>query len=123
MKRSILAACAVASLSFASAAQAQSQIKPADQADLECLAVTLVAGSQFPEGSAEHAGIAGGLMYFLGKLEGRTPGVDWLERLTGYLLTLDEAFMARAAPRCGAEMEAKGRALSEWGQRMTAMGQ
>lgn len=123
MKRLVLAACAAASLGFAGAAQAQSQIKPADQADMECLAVAAVVAGRAQAGSEEQAGAAGGVMYYLGRLEGRTPGVDWLEQLRGHLLTLDDAGLAAAAPRCGAEMVAKGKALTEWGQALAAEGQ
>lgn len=123
MKRLILAACAAASLGFAGGAQAQSQIKPADQADMQCLAVAAIVAGQAAEGTQEQAGAVGGIMYYLGKLEGRTPGVDWLAELTTHLQTLDEAGLAAAAPRCSAEMITKGQQLTEWGQKLAGQGQ
>ena len=31
------------------------------------------------------------MMYYLGRLEGRTPGVDWLERLGDHMDKVDES--------------------------------
>lgn len=117
MMKPLVAAAAALSLTFA-AGSATADIKAADRPDLECLAVISIMGGQNQGGPETQAGLAGGMMYYLGKLEGRTPDVDWLVELTNLLKTMDMAAFQAAAPRCGQEMQVKGQALVDWGAAM-----
>ena len=90
-------------------------LKPADLADLQCLALTAYAAAIAEPDSEERAGIASGVTYYLGRLQGRTPEVDWLPRLRSFSETLKPGELQAVAPRCGAE-------LIEIGRAMTAMG-
>ncbi|WP_296166192.1 hypothetical protein [uncultured Brevundimonas sp.] len=107
---------------MAGPALAQSRdIAPADLRDVECMAVVAVAGGAAEEGSDEQIGLIGGLMYFLGRLEGRTPGTDWLSYFGTYIQAPDiEKKLEAHYERCGQEMIDKGAALEEFGEIMQA---
>jgi hypothetical protein len=62
------------------------------------------------------AGLTGGMMYYLGRLEGRSPSIDWLRQLETYLTSIDEAELQSHLERCGAELSVKGAALVAWGE-------
>ena len=101
-------------------ALAQSRdIAPADLRDVECMAVVAVAGGAAEEGSDEQIGLVGGLMFFLGRLEGRTPGTDWLAYFGTYIQEPDiEKKLEVHYERCAQEMIAKGAALEQFGELM-----
>lgn len=120
MKRLMIVTALVGAMAFASGAQAQAT-KPQDLADLQCLALTAYLGGQVPEGDERRAGLAAGVMYYLGRLEGRTPGVEWLSRLAEYLETAQVAELQGQAQRCGEELKERGTALSTWGSRMAGV--
>lgn len=121
MKRLIAVATAALLLSAGVAsAQSTGALKPADRADLECMAVAAYYGGGVEDGSPEQAGLVGGLMYYLGKLQGRTPGVDWLAHLREMVLTMEPSDIEALGPRCGAEMSAIGTELEAWGNDMAA---
>lgn len=120
----LFAVAAVSALIAASSpAQAQPQVQPADLADLQCLGLAAVIAGQSEEGSAEQTGVVAGMMYFLGKLEGRTPGTDWLAELARHVEIWSPEDLQAVAPRCAQEMQVKGQALVDWGTAMQARGQ
>jgi hypothetical protein len=95
-----------------------------DQLDLNCVAVVMITASsgQYASDPKIQEGLSANLMYYVGKLEGRDPNFQLQERL--FPLLLDPKFMAEIVPderkRCGSEMIARGRALSEMGRAMQA---
>lgn len=116
----LMIAALVGAMALASGAQAQAT-KPQDMADLKCLALTAYLGGQMSEGDERRAGLAAGVMYYLGRLEGRTPGVEWLGRLAEYLETAEVADLQGEAQRCGEELKERGAALTTWGSRMAGI--
>ena len=101
-------------------ALAQSRdIALADLRDVECLAVTAVAVGATEAGSEQQMGLVGGMMYFLGRLEGRTPGTDWLSYFASYVQSPDiEKKLEAQYDRCAQEMIDKGNALVQFGEMM-----
>ena len=120
MKRLITAVALGAALTFAGAAQAQT--KPADQADLECMTLIGLVTEEAEEGSQEQADLDSVFMFYYGKLVGRTPNVNWLDRLVELTDRADEAWIAEVAPRCMAEMEVMGRDMIAWSEAAAAEG-
>lgn len=125
MKR--LIGITAALLLAASAAPVSAQdaaVGAADKADMQCFAVMAYLAGQYEEGSVEQTGLASGMMYFLGRLEGRAPDTDWLKALADYILTPDEtrlgAELETQRERCGVILQNRGQALVEWGAKMTA---
>ena len=103
-------------------ALAQSQeISPLDMRDVECLAITAVAVGSTQEGSSEQMGLVGGMMYFLGRLEGRTPSTDWLAYFAAYVQSPGvEKKLEAHYDRCAQEMIDKGAALVQFGEMIEA---
>ncbi len=60
--------------------------------------------------------LAPGLMYYLGRLEGRTPDVDWINRVVTYAEAADEAQLMSVQQRCSGELIAKGEEMLAKGQ-------
>ena len=121
MKRLITAAAIAAGLTLA-AGTAQAQTKPADQADLECLTLIGLVSETTEEGSQDQADLDSVFMFYYGKLVGRTPDVNWLDRLVDLTNRADDAWIAGVAPRCLAEMDVMGRDMIAWGEAMDAEG-
>jgi len=91
------------------------ELNAVDRADMQCFALTAYLTGQSTEGSQEQAGLVGGMMYFLGRLDGRTPGTDWLSKLADYLRTVEGAELEAQRERCGGIMVERGDALTRWG--------
>lgn len=85
------------------------------QRDLRCGAALTSVTSSVPE--AERGGVAAGAMFFIGRIEGRDPGVNLTEALIG--VVGDEKSFMSALPselkRCPAEMQVKGESLKSMG--------
>ena len=121
--KSLAVLLAAAGLLCAAPAAAQdANLAPADLADLQCMAlVAVMAGIAMEEGGdgeatdAELAGMSGGLMYYLGRLEGRSPGIDWLDQLVALLDKIELEELDAVAPRCSKELMEKGQALVAFG--------
>lgn len=92
-------------------------LKPEDRADLQCLTVTVVTigGSEDPE---IKTALASGATYYYGRLQGRTPGTDWLKRLEQYIRTEPLAELEANRLRCGQEMQTVGQAFIAMGADM-----
>lgn len=108
---------------FALAAAAVAPLEPASQQDLNCIAVFAMAAGGDTLSQEERTGVTGALMYYLGRIEGRSAGFELRPHLVSLLS--DEVFLTTRLPaeakRCGAEMQIKGTALTELGEAMKAM--
>lgn len=113
--RTIIAGLAFAALAGAAQAQAPVREKPADLADLQCMAIYAIMANQ-PE---HQSGAALGVFYHLGRLEGRGPGVDWLDRMRTYADATTLAELAPHGDRCGEEMSRAAQAMQAVGASMT----
>jgi hypothetical protein len=110
---SLLAAlAAVAALS--APADDLSDLKPADKADVQCMAVIVVAIGM-TEDPAQKAVMATGATFFFGRLQGRTPATDWLARFSAYIRTEPLADLDANRQRCAAEMQSMATAFSRAG--------
>jgi hypothetical protein len=106
----------------AAAAQTTPERSPQNRADLQCLGVTVV-GLGLTEGSeVEQIGLAAAMGYYIGRLEARAPGVNWLNAFETYLTTDFENEVEVQAERCAREMKAFGDRLSNWGEKMDSLG-
>lgn len=105
---------AAAILLAASPAAAQTRNGGSDQADMQCIAVFSVTAADESLTQDQRDGLAMGLIYYLGRLQGRSPSVDWYQRLTGYLLDVEVKDLEPHFERCAAEFEAQGRELEAW---------
>ena len=122
MKPLIAAACAAAVLS-AGAAQAQSRDANSAQdiADMQCMATFALIGASGDSDVQVMAGMA--LLYHLGRLEGRAPRVNWLQRFETWMRNLgDDKIMAEVAAheqRCLDDFGRKSDELGRSGERMS----
>ena len=106
----------VAALAFAPAAFAQDAAlprEPENAADMECLALIVVIIGM-DEAMGEQ--LALGAFYYLGRLEGRAPGIDWVDRALRYTEVVDEQTLFAPQQRCAAELMAKGEHMIRLGQ-------
>ena len=125
MKRLIGMTTAVLLTAAAAPASAQSAaVSAAEKADMQCFAVTAYLAGQYAEGSEEQIGLTSGMMYFLGRLEGRAGGTDWLKLIADYILEPDDAQLGAELDsqreRCGLLLQNRGQALVDWGAAVTA---
>lgn len=109
----LAAACAALTLTGGAAAQAYQPAspeaaRPENLADMQCMAVY---GYLAGQGDENVAAGALGMFYFLGRLEGRAPDVDWMREL--YLLTdtLTDEAIAPHFQRCGQLLIDRGEAM------------
>jgi hypothetical protein len=113
------------SMVVATAASAQSTAPmrdPTNRADVQCMAIMALGAGTAEEGSVAQLGLAVGMAYYLGRLEGRAPSVDWMAQFTEYLSGGDLEDEAKAqAERCGTEMISFGGRMTRWGERMQAL--
>ncbi|MBU1323984.1 MAG: hypothetical protein KJ676_01945 [Alphaproteobacteria bacterium] len=122
--KTLAALAATATLAFfAAPAAAQDPVlppNPQDAADMQCMALVVVLMGTADEAMA--AQLSPGLFYYLGRLEGRTPGTDWINVAGEYaaLSTVEQLFSVQQ--RCAAEMTAKGREMIEKGEAMQRRG-
>ena len=113
-----LAAAALALSLTAGAAAAQQPGETESQRDLTCMAVFLaIADSDEPE--MVQAGTIGSL-FFYGRLQGREPQVNWLERLAvlSEQMTLEQLY-ARGE-ECGAIVERVGQDMVAYAEQYEA---
>ena len=109
-----------ASLSVSSPALAvQDPVSQADRNDLECVALFALMASD----PAEQVNGSVGMVYYLGRLEGRNPGTDQVRRFYNWASTYTDAeigaMIERAAPRCGREMQTLGNTMITVGREMS----
>lgn len=92
-----------------------SDLKPADKADLQCMAVAVVAIGM-TEDDTHKAGLATGATFFYGRLQGRTPGADWLARFTTYIRSEPVDDLEAQRMRCAGEIGAMATAFTSAGE-------
>jgi len=113
---SLIAALAAGLVLSGAPAQAfnPADLKPEDRADLQCLAFASVSIGANPNEAARYA-LAAGASFYYGRLQGRTPGMDWMQTLRAYLLTEPRQELIANQGRCVQEMQAVGHAFSGLG--------
>ena len=98
------------------AAAAAAQPNPADLQDLRCIA-SIGALSAMVDKPDQKEKLLAGMLYFVGKIDGRSPGFDYQGQLTaimaqpGYV----EKELFADAQRCGDELKARGDQLQKIG--------
>ena len=118
--KTLIAGLAGALVLTTGAAQAQ-EISAADQQDMQCFALVAAqagVGEQSPE---MMAGLATAMMFYLGRMEGRSPDTDWLARIETYLRSSEIEKLSTHSERCAAELISKGKALTDWGARLQTL--
>ncbi|MBO9502628.1 hypothetical protein [Brevundimonas sp. A19_0] len=117
MKRVLASLTLGAALVATSApAFAQDPVPEIDRKDMECAALfALMAGSD-PQYQASGAM---GMAYFIGRLEGRNPGTNQVQRFSDWVNSQDEASLLTmidtAGERCATEMETLGTSMTTVG--------
>ena len=111
----ILGPIAIAALLAAWPAAAQNRNTPSELADMQCIAVFSLTSAEESLTEEQQNGLAMGLIYYLGRLQGQAPAVDWYQRLTAYLLDLDWKGLEPHFERCASDFEAEGLRLEAWG--------
>ena len=102
------------------AALSQAAPDPAadNEQDLRCIALI---AQIIPQAEGEgKSGLVGGLMYFLGRIEGRVPSYKFEDNLTRLLKQTTDFTADR--DRCAGILTEKGNQLSAIGNRATARG-
>jgi hypothetical protein len=112
----VLSAAALAACAAAFSARAADD--PASS-DIRCLAVAATLASN-ADPKIQNAGVMASL-YYLGKVDGRTPNLDLENRLKQELLQLQPQDLQADAVRCGAELARRGKAVSDIGARLKAL--
>lgn len=86
--------------------------------DTRCIAVVALTISQTKD-DKEKTGLSAGLMYFLGRIDARTPGYDLEAALRRILDAVEKGESLSAdAIRCGGILQQRGQYMMEFGQRM-----
>lgn len=124
MKKAMALAVALSvSASLSASPVLAEELAPADRADIQCFALTAAAANAAQADPQQMAGLVGGMMYYYGRLRGRTPDADWLAKIRTYLLSPGvEADLATQQARCGADMVETGTELAAWGEALQAEG-
>ncbi len=89
--------------------------------DLTCIAVISIAANS--AGAEQQAGLISGLMYFMGRVDHATPGVDYAGHLARIIEAKDgEARIKAASSRCSAKLGEVGGSMQRWGQALQGKG-
>lgn len=112
-----LIAALLSSLVLSAPSDGLADLKPEDRADLQCMAVAALAGAR--AGDTGQGATSATMMYYYGRLQGRTPGVPWLQRFADYLRAEPTADMEANRVRCGQEVQALGRDFMALGRQLT----
>jgi hypothetical protein len=89
--------------------------------DVRCLIVTFKATSS-ENPAAKTAGLIGS-MYFLGRLDGRTPNADLESQIIAQIKTMTSADYKAEAVRCGEILVVKGKTTTDMGHDLMKKGQ
>lgn len=105
-------------LALSSTAVQAQEISEVAMRDLTCFGVfaAVYGNPDLPITAEERAGVAMGIAYYLGRLQGRDPQIDWLD----YLQRNETAVYARVqqeseVQRCGAELVVIGESMMAFG--------
>lgn len=104
-------------LALAATAAASPQPSQADLQDTRCVAV-FASLSDMAEKPEDREKMLVGALYYVGKLDGRSPGFDLKGALVALVSQPDYATrqLRADAERCGAEMKARGAELQNLGK-------
>lgn len=112
--------CALVAASALVAAAAPSQAQDAVAQDMRCVAAFAMATGQTADPEKQGPLIAA-TMYFIGRLDGRAPGIDLEARLKAEVVRMAASGdVATDGKRCGELVGARGKDLMEIGQRLQA---
>lgn len=115
VRNTFVAAAALMTL-FAASANAQ-VLAPSDP-DLRCALVGLNSAGQ-PGATAEQQQSAGIFaIYYIGRMQGRTPGVDLDASIRQAASTVTLDMIAMETPRCAGELQRTGQLLVAMGESM-----
>ena len=107
---------------LAAAAGPSGPVPVETMADLRCAAVfAYTAGSVKAE---DQPGVIGGFLYFLGKIDARSPGIDLESSLADMMTKGDfkSGVLEPYGPACARELEERGSAISKVGKALSAKG-
>ena len=100
--------------------------KLSEDADFRCLAVVAVTLATVPKQSADDfkavSGLSSVFMYYLGRLDARYPGFDYVEAFKG--LDTDTGFVSRfaeEAQRCSNDAERRSQQLQDMGRTLQSL--
>ena len=109
MKRALIAGLGLA-LSAGGALAGPQQSAPLDQAyrdDVRCAVLYMAVAAKGEEAS----GAALGFYYFIGRMEGRRPDVDWRPHVLAVAAEADQALLDAHGKRCGDLLTENGRQM------------
>jgi hypothetical protein len=89
-------------------------------ADVQCLVV----GMRFANSPDPRQKLSGTMLtiYFLGRIDGRSPTADLQRLLVQQVKGMNEAALGSAATRCGAELSTRGVEITRLGRALEALG-
>lgn len=89
-------------------------------ADVQCILV----GARLSDSSDQRQRLSGEMLltYFLGRVDGRSPGVDLESFLTREAQKMTTSDFAKAARRCGMEFSARGAEIVRIGKTLEQLG-
>ena len=117
--RTVVLALAAMLVALPAASRAAQAPSTADTADLQCLGVFMYLAGQEQDVETRNW-FNGGVKHHLGRLQGRTPDVDWLLRLTDYFVGPFRSEFEANKDRCGNGQIAQDDALQAWGDAFQA---
>ncbi|NCU12315.1 MAG: hypothetical protein GXC70_09225 [Sphingomonadaceae bacterium] len=99
------------------AAAAAAQPSPADLQDLRCIAA-IGALSAMVDKPDQKEKLVAGMLYFVGKIDGRSPGFDYQGQLAALAAQPDfsDKQLLADAMRCGEELKTRGDQLQKLGK-------
>lgn len=118
--RTMIAGLTAAMTLTAGAAQAQ-EMSTADRQDVQCFSLIAAKGGSGERSAEVMSGLASAMMFYLGRLEGRSPDTDWLARIQTFLQSPEVENLPAHTERCSKEMMSKGQALTDWGANLRAL--
>ena len=93
---------------------------PETRADLRCfIAISALTGSE--DAATQQAGMIGS-RYFLGRIDGRSPGLDLENAIAAEAADMDEAQQKALLESCGAQLAKRGSEVVAAGERLEARG-
>lgn len=114
-----VAAALALGLTLTAASDDLTVIKPADRADLQCMALAAVTLGTSRDPTMQ-VGLTSAVTYFYGRLQGRTPGTDWLQNFSDYLQGEPTAELEANRERCASMMQTLSQDFIRVGAKMAA---
>jgi hypothetical protein len=114
------ATCAALVLALTAVAPARAEA-PETTTDLKCLAFAFNLSSDADQAKASVGTMAA--LYFLGRIDGREPGLNLEKRLVQPDLQIKPGEVAGLGVKCGGMLQARGRELTTMAERLKPAGQ